>query len=93
MIRKQNQESPENSDFRLTHPGQKFAQDRTSSPNISKRFVSFEDISEHVGLPLRTLYYLQKQGLAPVAYKFGRTYRVHISDYANWLALNRLPMR
>lgn len=93
MIRKQNKVSSENCDFRLTHPGQNFVQDSTSSPNISKRFVSFEDISEHVGLPLRTLYYLQKQGLAPVAYKFGGTYRVHISDYANWLALNRLPMR
>jgi hypothetical protein len=57
------------------------------------KFFSFEEISEHVGIPLRTLYYLQKQGLAPVAYKFGKAYRVHISDYANWLALNRVPMR
>jgi hypothetical protein len=57
------------------------------------KFLSFEEISEHVGIPLRTLYYLQKQGLAPVAYKFGKAYRVHISDYANWLALNRVPMR
>jgi predicted DNA-binding transcriptional regulator AlpA len=57
------------------------------------KFLSFEEISEHVGIPLRTLYYLQKQGLAPVAYKFGKAYRVHISDYANWLVLNRVPMR
>lgn len=57
------------------------------------KFFSFEEISEHVGIPLRTLYYLQKQGLAPVAYKFGKAYRVHISDYANWLALHRVPMR
>lgn len=58
-----------------------------------KKFFSFEEISEHVGIPLRTLYYLQKQGLAPVAYKFGKAYRVHVSDYANWLALHRVPMR
>ncbi len=72
---------------------------RTSKAKIRSRkfdmnkFLSFEEISEHVGIPLRTLYYLQKQGLAPVAYKFGKAYRVHISDYANWLVLNRVPMR
>lgn len=72
---------------------------RTPKPKIRsrkidmKKFLSFEEISEHVGIPLRTLYYLQKQGLAPVAYKFGKAYRVHISDYANWLVLNRVPMR
>ena len=55
--------------------------------------LRFEEISDHVGIPLESLYDLQKQGLAPIAIKVGNTFRVQISDYANWLALHRVPMR
>ena len=51
-----------------------------------KKFLTYAEISEHIQIPLRTLYFLNSNGLGPRTYKIGKAFRVHISDYAAWLA-------
>jgi len=55
-----------------------------------KKFLTYTEISEHIQIPLRTLYFLNSKGLGPKTYKFGRAYRVHIRDYSAWLARHNL---
>jgi len=51
-----------------------------------KKFLTYAEISDHIQIPLRTLYFLHSNGLGPRTYKIGKAFRVHIGDYAAWLA-------
>lgn len=43
-------------------------------------FVSLKQISEELGIPMKTVYLYRNQGLFPT-YKFGKHYRVALRDF------------
>lgn len=43
-------------------------------------FVSLKQISEELGIPMKTVYLYRNQGLFP-CYKFGKHYRVAAGDF------------
>lgn len=47
-------------------------------------YLSFNEIADDLGVPLRTVYFLNQQGKAPKAIKIGRTFRVSREDYESW---------
>jgi excisionase family DNA binding protein len=47
-------------------------------------YLSFNEIADDLGVPLRTVYFLNQQGKAPKAIKIGRTFRVAREDYESW---------
>ncbi len=47
-------------------------------------YLSFNDIADDLGVPVRTVYFLNQQGKAPRAIKIGRTFRVSRMDYESW---------
>jgi excisionase family DNA binding protein len=49
------------------------------------KFLNFKDISIELGLPLRTVYHLNKKGLGPDCHKVGRTFLVSREDLDRWL--------
>jgi predicted DNA-binding transcriptional regulator AlpA len=48
-------------------------------------YLNFNDIAEELGIPIRTVYYLNQIGEGPKCIKVGRTFLVSKSDYASWL--------
>jgi predicted DNA-binding transcriptional regulator AlpA len=48
-------------------------------------FLKLEDIAQDLGMSVRTLYHLNRNGLGPKCLKIGRTFLVSKDDYANWL--------
>lgn len=48
--------------------------------------VNFRWISEDTGLPLSSIYFFNKTGQGPRAFKIGRRYWVTRSDYELWLS-------
>lgn len=51
-------------------------------------YMSFPQIAEDLGVPLRTIYFLNQQGQGPKAIKVGRTFRVAKEDYESWKSEN-----
>jgi predicted DNA-binding transcriptional regulator AlpA len=51
-------------------------------------YMSFPQIAEDLGVPLRTIYFLNQQGQGPKAIKIGRTFRVAVEDYESWKSEN-----
>ncbi len=51
-------------------------------------YLNFEDIAKELGIPLRTVYHLNKQGRGPKCHKIGRTYLVSRENYGIWLQAN-----
>ncbi len=47
-------------------------------------YLSFNEIADDLGVPVRTVYFLNQQGKAPKAIKIGRTFRVSRLDYESW---------
>jgi hypothetical protein len=47
--------------------------------------MKLSDIALDMQMSIKTLYYLNKQGLGPRAYKFGRQYLVKRTDYESWI--------
>jgi len=43
-------------------------------------FVSLKQISEDLGIPMKTVYLYRNRGLFPT-YKFGKHYRVSVQDF------------
>jgi excisionase family DNA binding protein len=43
-------------------------------------FVSLKQISEELGIPMKTVYLYRNRGLFPT-YKFGKHYRVSVEDF------------
>ena len=48
-------------------------------------WMKLSDIALDMQMSIKTLYYLNKQGLGPRAYKFGRQYLVKRTDYESWI--------
>ena len=47
-------------------------------------YLSFEDIARELGVPVRTVYFLNQKGLGPKTLKVGRAFRVSQSDFDSW---------
>tara|TARA_B110000503_G_scaffold130398_1_gene203742 strand:+ start:145 stop:312 length:168 start_codon:yes stop_codon:yes gene_type:complete len=47
--------------------------------------MKLQEIALKHGMSIKTMYYLNKNGLGPKAHKFGRQYLVKIEDYATWV--------
>ena len=50
------------------------------------KFLNFKDLATELGIPLRTIYHLNKEGLGPKCHKVGRTFLVSREDFDTWLA-------
>jgi excisionase family DNA binding protein len=48
-------------------------------------YLKFDHIANNLGLPVRTIYHLNKTGEGPKCLKVGRTYLVSREDYETWL--------
>ncbi len=48
-----------------------------------------QDIAAKQGMSIKTIYHLNKLGLGPAVYKFGRRYMVKVDDYENWVETKR----
>jgi excisionase family DNA binding protein len=48
------------------------------------RYLSFDEIADVLGVPVRTIYFLNQQGKGPKTLKVGRTFRVSESDFEAW---------
>ena len=52
-------------------------------------WMNMQDIATKQGMSLKTIYHLNKLGLGPPAYRFGRRYMVKVEDYEKWVEANR----
>jgi excisionase family DNA binding protein len=48
-------------------------------------FLNFKELAIELGIPLRTIYHLNKKGLGPDCHKVGRTFLVSREDLDIWL--------
>lgn len=48
------------------------------------RWLSFGEISEELGISLQSLYFCNRRGTGPKAYRFGKHYRVLEKDLWDW---------
>ena len=53
--------------------------------------LSIEELSEYLGVPVRTLYDWRLAGRGPCAVHVGRQIRYFVSDVQEWLRQNREP--
>jgi hypothetical protein len=53
--------------------------------NVMSKYLKFDQIAGELGLPVRTVYYLNQAGLGPKCMKVGRTFLVSREDYETWL--------
>lgn len=53
--------------------------------------LSIEELSEYLGVPVRTLYDWRLVGRGPCAVHVGRQIRCFVSDVHEWLRQNREP--
>lgn len=53
-----------------------------------KKYLSFSEIAERLGVPARTVYHLHATGRGPKCNKIGRTFRVSEQSFAEWLSQN-----
>ena len=51
--------------------------------------MNMQDIATKQGMSLKTIYHLNKLGLGPSTYRFGRRYMVKVEDYEKWVEANR----
>ena len=51
--------------------------------------MSIEELSEYLGVPIRTLYDWRQAGRGPCAVHIGRQIRYFTSDVVEWLRENR----
>ncbi len=56
-----------------------------------REWLSLEDISEELGVPLRTLYAQRSRGIGPRGYKLGKHVRVRRADLDAWLEQHADP--
>lgn len=47
-------------------------------------YLSFNEIADDLGIPVRTVYFLNQQSKGPKAIKIGRTFRVSRLDFESW---------
>jgi hypothetical protein len=52
-------------------------------------YLRFDYIANDLGLPVRTIYYLNKIGAGPKCLKVGRTFLVARRDYDTWIKARR----
>jgi predicted transcriptional regulator len=52
-------------------------------------WMSMQDIAYKQGMSVKTVYHLNKLGLGPITYRFGRRYMVKVEDYEQWVRENR----
>ena len=52
---------------------------------LMSEFVSLKQISEELGIPMKTVYFYRNKGLFPT-YKFGKHYRVSVRDFEDFKA-------
>lgn len=58
---------------------------------IESKWLTLEDVSLELGIPLKTVYYYHKLGQGPVAYKFGKHIRIKKEDFDSWVTSRGKP--
>jgi excisionase family DNA binding protein len=53
--------------------------------------MNLSDIAEELGMPLRTVYYLNQKGLGPKCHRVGRTFLVSREDFDAWIDEQKQP--
>ena len=48
------------------------------------RYYTFEQISQQLDIPLKTIYFYHKRGVGPRVHKVGKQLRVLESDFIQW---------
>ncbi len=54
-------------------------------PTPARRLWSIDELSEHLGVPVDTIYVWRTRGIAPKAHKVGRYLRWKPEDVEAWL--------
>lgn len=54
---------------------------------IDKPWLKCDDISEELGIHVKTIKLMIKSGRGPVAYQFGSHIRIKKEDYENWVSI------
>jgi hypothetical protein len=49
-----------------------------------KNWYTFEEISEELGIPLKSIYMYHRRGDGPNAHQFGKHLRVHHTELIKW---------
>lgn len=54
-------------------------------------YMNLSDVAHELGMPLRTVYYLNQKGLGPKCHKVGRTFLVSREDFDAWIDEQKQP--
>lgn len=52
-------------------------------------FLTVEELAEHLGVPVATVYDWRCRGVGPVAYRLGKHLRFNVPDVERWLGTRR----
>jgi excisionase family DNA binding protein len=55
------------------------------------KYMNLREIAAELGMPLRTVYYLNQKGLGPKCHKVGRTFLVFRDDFDAWMDQQKQP--
>ena len=58
---------------------------------IEIKWLTLEDISLELGIPIKSIYYYHENGEGPTAYKFGKHIKVKKEDFDSWVASREIP--
>lgn len=58
---------------------------------IEIKWLTLEDISLELGIPLKSITYYHENGEGPTAYKFGSHIRVRKQDFDSWVTSRGMP--
>lgn len=60
---------------------------------VAQHYMSPEDLAEHFGIPVASIYAWRYRGTGPKAFKIGRHVRYRVEDVAAWVEAQADPRR
>jgi predicted DNA-binding transcriptional regulator AlpA len=57
----------------------------------AERHLSVEDLADRLGLPVRTIYWMNQTGTAPPRMRIGRVVRYRLADVIAWEKSREVP--
>ncbi len=55
------------------------------------KYMNLSEVASELGMPLRTVYYLNQQGKGPKCHKVGRTFLIAREDFDAWIDEQKQP--
>jgi predicted site-specific integrase-resolvase len=49
-----------------------------------KKYFTFKEAADELGIPLKTLYFYHETGIGPVVHKYGKHLRISTHDFQDW---------